>query len=176
MLQKHLWVDFVLSGSCSGDSSVGLLYYMKVWVGLQTSSRGSPWWEGGLSSPVPGPHKKLGQVFHIWNTYLGSAPACKRWATWLIPASPTGVRASGAWQETTEKVRKQTAIDWWLVLGDSRWVTLLHFMVVLHLQVPAVSEIAWAGAVLYQFHSQQALQVKHFIVGIRLCFLLDSLK
>lgn len=58
----------------------------------------------------------------------------------------------------------------------SRQVTLLHFMVVLHLQVPAVSEIAWAGAVLYQFHSQQAPQVKHFIAGVRLCFLLDSLK
>lgn len=68
-----------------------------------------------------------------------------------------------------------------LSTGDLCWegirqVTLLHFMVVLHLQVPAVSEIAWAGAVLYQFHSQQAPQVKHFIAGVRLCFLLDSLK
>lgn len=49
-------------------------------------------------------------------------------------------------------------------------------MVVLHLQVPAVSEIAWAGAVLYQFCSQQAPQVKHFIAGVGLCSLLDSLK
>lgn len=175
MLQKHLWVAFVLSGSCSGASSVGLLYYMKGWVGLQTSSRGSPWWEGGLSSsPVARP--AFSQVLNICSTYLGSAPACKHWPTWLIPASHCGVRASGAWQGTTEKVMKQAAINWWLVLGGSRQVTLLHFMVVLHLQVPAVSEIAWADAVLYQFHSQQALQVKHFIVGVGLCFLLDSLK
>lgn len=49
-------------------------------------------------------------------------------------------------------------------------------MLVLHLQVPAVSEIAWASAVLYQFYSQQAPQVKHFIAGVGLCSLLDSLK
>lgn len=49
-------------------------------------------------------------------------------------------------------------------------------MAVLHLQVPAVSEIAWAGAALYQFHSQQAPQVKHFIAGVGLCSPLGSLK
>lgn len=56
---------------------------------------------------------------------------------------------------------KEAAISWWLVLGGIRQVTLLHFMAMLHLQVPAVSEIAWAGAVLSQFRSQQAPQVKH---------------
>lgn len=49
-------------------------------------------------------------------------------------------------------------------------------MLVLHLQVPAVSEIAWADALRYQFCSQQAPQVKHFIVRVGLCTLLDSLK
>lgn len=75
-----------------------------------------------------------------------------------------------------EKITKEAAISWWLVLGGGSRVTLLHFMVVLHLQVPAVSEIAWAGAVCYQFCSQQAPQVKHFIAGVGLCALLDSLK
>lgn len=76
----------------------------------------------------------------------------------------------------SEKIMKKQLSTGDLCWEGSRQVTLLHFMVVLHLQVPAVSEIAWAGAVLYQFHSQQAPQVKHFIAGVRLCFLLDSLK
>lgn len=98
------------------------------------------------------------------------------WYTELIQASCYGVRTTGAWQETGGKVVKDTGISWWSVLEDGERVTLLHFVVVLHLQVPAVSEIAWAGAALYQFHSQQAPQVKHFIAGVRLCSPLYSLK
>lgn len=172
MLQKHLWVAFVLSGSCSGASSVGLLYYIKGWRwDCKHPPEDAP--AGTVASAaVPWP----GQPSAKFSTLPGLSPCLQTPQTWLFPASHSGVRASGAWQGTTGKVMKQAAINWWLVLGGSRQVTLLHFMVVLHLQVPAVSEIAWAGAVLYQFHSQQALQVKHFIVGVGLCFLLDSLK
>lgn len=178
MLQKQLQVAFVLSGSCSGDSSMALVWYLVRLVGLWASSLGCHQWEGGLrkASSAPAARPCFSWAFNIWSIDLGSSPANKRESTWLIPASCAGVRASSAWQETGKKIMKEAAISWWLVLGGGRRVTLLHFMAVLHLQVPAVSEIAWAGAVLYQFRSQQAPQVKHFIAGVRHCSLLDSLK
>jgi len=71
---------------------------------------------------------------------------------------------------------KEAAISWRLVLGGSGRETWLHFMVVLHLQVPAVSEIAWAGAVLYQCRWRQAPHVKRFIAPVGLCSILDSLE
>lgn len=93
-----------------------------------------------------------------------------------IQASRYGVRTTGAWQETGGKIAKDTGIGRWSVLEGGERVTLLHFVVVLRLRVPAVSEIVWAGAALYQFHSQQAPQVKYFIAGVRLRSPLRSLK
>lgn len=170
MLQTQLQVTLVPSGGCSGGSSMGLLSHtVRLHPPWDPAAGKVSWgvipailWPGRASAE----HSVFGALTwdqsQLANTslhgrFLPLASVQSKW--WL---------AGDGWKEAT--------ISWWLVLGGSGWVTLLHFMVVLHLRVPAVSEIAWAGAALYQFCSQQALQVKHFIAGIRLCSLLDSLR
>lgn len=123
MLQKHLRVAFVLSGGCSGHSSVGLLSCMERWVGLQASSPGSHWWEDGLSSPVARP--AFSQVLNIWNTGLSPclqtlvymAGSCLlRWgqSKWCM--------AGDEWKD-----HEKAAINWWFVLGGQQASNLAPF-------------------------------------------------